>query len=439
MRDLEINTSTQSIITTHQHTVLGESDDAVAMVPNISGSTTQMNAPFAITPFTFDGDLEASRVYQRVRLDICDASFNSSVARTHAWSVFTGISLSAISAVSAIALPLYAEELPDFAWFKMTIVIWTPEPGRIDLQLNPWRVTVQSVKLEVAKHTSIYPRAQVLKFNGRTLEDEQTLDFYGITSDSELQLFALPVPVRLANFEMANDHKFSIYNACKFDGSGGLCRHISNWTGIHSNSIEIVRGENNITNDEAFNYFLSKRGNGILCLDFQLRDGKDVKRVPQVAEITTRQTLDSYIFVKLLGGETCVCFELHEFSLLQLKLEIQEASDISVHSQYIFWKAKLLDECNTQIAESYLHISAVFTFPNVPWSYKAGCYIQNFIGVMEEKCSHCLLCHCHPRFTCLSNFEASHFIETLKPISCETLCRQWLEDYLDSDLTTPTQ
>lgn len=40
-----------------------------------------------------------------------DASFTSSAVRTHAWSVFSGLSLSQVSMISAIALPLYLDEI----------------------------------------------------------------------------------------------------------------------------------------------------------------------------------------------------------------------------------------------------------------------------------------------------------------------------------------
>ena len=60
---------------------------------------------------SFQIDLEASRVYARTQQYTSDASFTTSIARTHAWSVFSMISLSQVSCISAIALPIYSEEL----------------------------------------------------------------------------------------------------------------------------------------------------------------------------------------------------------------------------------------------------------------------------------------------------------------------------------------
>jgi hypothetical protein len=46
---------------------------------------------------SFHLDLNTSRVYRRTLSYECDTSFTTSIVRTHAWSVFTGVSLSEIS------------------------------------------------------------------------------------------------------------------------------------------------------------------------------------------------------------------------------------------------------------------------------------------------------------------------------------------------------
>lgn len=61
--------------------------------------------------FGFESDLKASRPYRRAKRDTMDFSAHSSVVRTHAWSIFSGISLSNISEISVLALPLYAEDI----------------------------------------------------------------------------------------------------------------------------------------------------------------------------------------------------------------------------------------------------------------------------------------------------------------------------------------
>ncbi|KAK4186795.1 hypothetical protein QBC35DRAFT_553321 [Podospora australis] len=63
--------------------------------------------------FEFEKDLELSRPYRRIpqnRISM-DFSFRSSVALSHAWSAFSSLSLSDISNISVIALPIDSNEL----------------------------------------------------------------------------------------------------------------------------------------------------------------------------------------------------------------------------------------------------------------------------------------------------------------------------------------
>jgi cell division control protein 24 len=79
-----------------------------------SKNVSQLSTPLegnAVSSFDFENDLEASRVYQKAQRDTMDFSFQSSIAYTSAWSVFSGLSLSDVSIISAIALPLYADEI----------------------------------------------------------------------------------------------------------------------------------------------------------------------------------------------------------------------------------------------------------------------------------------------------------------------------------------
>ncbi|KAK5651443.1 hypothetical protein OQA88_12450 [Cercophora sp. LCS_1] len=68
------------------------------------------NAP-VISSFEFEHDLNSSRPYRRAQRDTMDFSFRSSVARSDAWSVFSGLTLGDISIMSVIALPIYADEI----------------------------------------------------------------------------------------------------------------------------------------------------------------------------------------------------------------------------------------------------------------------------------------------------------------------------------------
>ncbi|KAG4253113.1 hypothetical protein FPRO03_07073 [Fusarium proliferatum] len=64
-----------------------------------------------ISKFDFEDDLESSRVYRRAVRESMDFSFRSSITRSHNWSVFSGLSLSDISIISVIALPVYQDDI----------------------------------------------------------------------------------------------------------------------------------------------------------------------------------------------------------------------------------------------------------------------------------------------------------------------------------------
>jgi hypothetical protein len=66
----------------------------------------------------FEVDLGTSRVYRRTGRFKSDVSFTSSAIRSHAWSIFSGLSLSEVSMLSAIALPLYLNEIYNNKWYS---------------------------------------------------------------------------------------------------------------------------------------------------------------------------------------------------------------------------------------------------------------------------------------------------------------------------------
>ena len=69
--------------------------------------------------FSFEDDLETSRVYSRIQIYKEDVSFTSSAIRTQAWSIFSGLSLAEISIISAIALPLSLDDILKNKWYKL--------------------------------------------------------------------------------------------------------------------------------------------------------------------------------------------------------------------------------------------------------------------------------------------------------------------------------
>ncbi|KAL9634084.1 MAG: hypothetical protein Q9164_004306, partial [Protoblastenia rupestris] len=77
-----------------------QENDSVDAQPNTVSSTTFR--------FTFERDLESSRVYKRSQPNSEDISFTSSTVRTNAWSM---LSLADISIISFIALPIFSHEV----------------------------------------------------------------------------------------------------------------------------------------------------------------------------------------------------------------------------------------------------------------------------------------------------------------------------------------
>ncbi|KAF5593448.1 Rho guanine nucleotide exchange factor scd1 [Fusarium pseudoanthophilum] len=101
------------------------SQQSTAESPATSVST---DTSLSISKFDFEGDLESSRVYRRAVRETMDFSFRSSIARSHNWSVFSGLSLGDISIMSVIALPVYQDDISNFEHYDSgEEVSMTPE------------------------------------------------------------------------------------------------------------------------------------------------------------------------------------------------------------------------------------------------------------------------------------------------------------------------
>ena len=116
LRNLEDSYDACSTIQRNPNTlrvIEDEQDDiTITTVRGSSALPTSTLQEASITRFAFESTLDASRVYRRAqRGDKCDVSFTTSLARTHAWSVFSGLSIADISVLSVIALPLYLEDV----------------------------------------------------------------------------------------------------------------------------------------------------------------------------------------------------------------------------------------------------------------------------------------------------------------------------------------
>ncbi|ORX94454.1 ras family-domain-containing protein [Clohesyomyces aquaticus] len=64
-----------------------------------------------IRQFEFAADLESSRVYRKAQSPADDKSFRSSIALSHAWSALSDVSLSEISVITTVALPISLRDL----------------------------------------------------------------------------------------------------------------------------------------------------------------------------------------------------------------------------------------------------------------------------------------------------------------------------------------
>ncbi|KAF5708427.1 Rho guanine nucleotide exchange factor scd1 [Fusarium mundagurra] len=104
------------------------SQQSTAESPATSIST---ETSLSISKFDFEDDLESSRVYRRAVRETMDFSFRSSIARSHNWSVFSGLSLGDISIMSVIALPVHQGDISNFEHYdfgeEASVTPETPE------------------------------------------------------------------------------------------------------------------------------------------------------------------------------------------------------------------------------------------------------------------------------------------------------------------------
>jgi hypothetical protein len=127
LRNLEESCEAQSILTrcfrNSSSTGLVEEDgtnnstfalDGLSLETGFDGFDFQ----FTTIQLSFEDDLKTSRVYSRTQVYESDVSYTSSAVRTHAWSIFSGLSLAEVSIISAIALPIYSHEISNSQWYS---------------------------------------------------------------------------------------------------------------------------------------------------------------------------------------------------------------------------------------------------------------------------------------------------------------------------------
>ncbi|CAG9989491.1 unnamed protein product [Clonostachys byssicola] len=102
-------------------------------------------------PHPFELDLEASRVYRMAKRDTMDFSFRSSLAGSIAWSIFSGLSISDIPAVAAIALPIQPRDLSNAHRYEFSNSLWNPETTGHQLGSCSGTITEEALDIERSK------------------------------------------------------------------------------------------------------------------------------------------------------------------------------------------------------------------------------------------------------------------------------------------------
>ncbi|KAE9371235.1 hypothetical protein N431DRAFT_558801 [Stipitochalara longipes BDJ] len=126
--------------------------------PPLKGDNTELShdiTPAATAPaiylgFDFDDELGVSRVYQRAAKNDDNFSMSaiSSADKTASWSIFSGISLSKVSNIAAIRLPIYRGEInnPEDYEFEKAEVKESTIPK------TPFAPTVRPESLDMSEH-----------------------------------------------------------------------------------------------------------------------------------------------------------------------------------------------------------------------------------------------------------------------------------------------
>ncbi|KAI8240351.1 modin [Colletotrichum sp. SAR 10_99] len=111
-------------------------------------SSNSPEPPFVMPKFEFEAALDESMPYRRAREDTVDNSVKDSVAASNAWSIFSGISLSDVSILSHIAIPVYPADILnahhyEFMESKTIKVYTTRRPS--EATIGKWAKSVRRV------------------------------------------------------------------------------------------------------------------------------------------------------------------------------------------------------------------------------------------------------------------------------------------------------
>ncbi|KAG4436220.1 hypothetical protein IFR05_008316 [Cadophora sp. M221] len=192
----------------------GPSDNS--SVRNSSPTTRHQSAARfsgSIFQHSFEADLNTTRVYARTRLYGSDQSFTTSDVRTHVWSVFSGLSLSEISNIAVIALPLYLYELRHSHWYM---------PGQLgnsaDRETDPSPpVPGDSEPSTISKHLAA-THLEPPPANGRNLVSMESTTIPETVMSQPLFQTCVPLLNRLAQIPGCSEHLICAAKGVKSDG-----------------------------------------------------------------------------------------------------------------------------------------------------------------------------------------------------------------------------
>ncbi|KAI1371071.1 hypothetical protein F4677DRAFT_464569 [Hypoxylon crocopeplum] len=92
--------------------------------PTSSSTDDEIDSMTVMRPF--ENDLVQSLVYSRVRGDECDISFTTNQTKSALWSLLSSLSLSQVSNISVIALPVSVKDIWNSSWYKANLLATDP-------------------------------------------------------------------------------------------------------------------------------------------------------------------------------------------------------------------------------------------------------------------------------------------------------------------------
>ncbi|KAI3318244.1 P-loop containing nucleoside triphosphate hydrolase protein [Xylariaceae sp. AK1471] len=111
IRGVEVSSSTTTNHASHRYSVSWP-----VPISSVLGTLPSRSEPNFSLPFEYE--LAQSWVYSRVRRTECDISFTTSHPMSGIWSMLSGLSLSQVSSISIIALPITLNDVSNSSWYK---------------------------------------------------------------------------------------------------------------------------------------------------------------------------------------------------------------------------------------------------------------------------------------------------------------------------------